>query len=352
MAGKITSYMPYQVNNLYAINVRRMINENGYETLPIKRVLTHPTLFFKCRIFNFNWFEKAGSKKEFYAKAALLCFLKLFGKKIIYTLHNKQPHNAGKNDYSLLLMKRMCRAADTIIGLCPDTLDIVRLLDPKSTDKLTIIPHPNYIANYEKADVADLRAQYGFEPGDLVFLFLGFISPYKNVEMLIQTVRKAGNPRIKLLVAGSPCSAEYQRSLETLAEGCENIKLDFRYVPDEEIAQYYKTSDVVVMPYLKKSSLNSGAAYLSFSLKRTIICPDIGTIRAMQDRSFVYDYTYESDDEHARKLEAAMLAVCRDYAEDPDILRKKGEAAYEYVKTYHSDAAVKALYGEVYNELY
>ena len=347
----ITSYIPNAVNNPYALNVRRIIQQQGYLTVPIKKCLTNPRVFCKCRIFNFNWYDKAASFSEYIRKKLLITMLSLSGKKIVYTLHNKQPHNQLNSKYSLRIMRYMCKKADAIVGLCPDTKQVLSDLDPMSIQKLHIIPHPNYVGNYDLTKGESLRAEYGISDADMVFLFLGFISPYKNVELLIDTFKKIKNRNVKLLIAGNPSSISYKDQLIERMSGSSNIICDFRYIPDDEIEKFYNTADIVVLPYHKTSSLNSGAVYLSFSLQKTVICPDIGTINALEDHTFVYDYKYEDESEHSKRLEEVIFQVCADYEECPEIIRKKGMQAYDYVSRKHSDEEIGALYRELYRGL-
>ena len=351
MEKHITCYSPYIVNNLYAVNVRRLLNEKGYSTLPLKEVLKNPQLFYKCKIFNFNWFENVSDWKQYYAKSFLLWFLHSSGKRIVYTLHNKKPHDSGANRWSLKMMRMMCKKADKIVGLCPDTKDVVESILPGASSKLEIIPHPNYISNYESVQSGTLRDKYNFSESDLVFLFMGFVSPYKNLELLIDTFKEIKNPRIKLLIAGKPCDSKYQQELESRIGDSANICADFRYIPDDEMLSFYNTSNIVVLPYHKTSSLNSGAVYLTFSLGKTVICPDIGTMNALTDKSFVYEYHYDDEREHAKVLKNKILEVCSDFEENPDSIIEKGKAAYRYVAQENSDTMIADKYDRLYHSL-
>lgn len=346
-----TAYIPNVVNNPYALNTRRLIQQQGYLTLSIRKCLSNPRTFLKCKVFNFNWYDSADTPFEYLRKRLLLDFLHATGKKIIYTLHNKQPHNQTNNSYSVRLMKYMCRKADAIVGLCPDTQSVVRDLEPDTLKKLRVIPHPNYIGNYDLSKMESLRERYKIADTDMVFLFIGSISPYKNVELLIDTFKKIKQDHVFLIIAGNPSNDEYRDELLERMAGVPNLLCDFRYIPDDEIEKFYNTADIVILPYHKISSLNSGAVYLSFSLKKTVICPDIGTINALEDHSFVYDYHYVDEEEHAAQLEAAVFRACADYENNANTIRKKGERAYEYVSTRHSDALISKLYGELYRDL-
>ncbi len=344
----LTAYYPWLNDNLYIVNVRNAISDAGYEIRSFRSIFKNPIKFLQCKIVNLNWFENAPTRKSYWKKNIVLEILKIFRKKIVYTIHNKQPHDLKYNKYALKLMQKLCNRSAAIIGLCPDTHEVVRKLAPAADEKVVVIPHPNYIANYSASATKDLRGQFGFSKGDLVLLYMGLLRPYKNLELLIDIFHRVQNDKIKLLIAGEPFDAAYQEELVRHAAGNPDIAFDFRYIPDEEVAAYYHTADLVVLPYHKVSSLNSGVVYLSFSLKRTVICPDIGTINMISDKSFVYSYHYDTDEEHAGALDKILAEAISDFEANPDILREKGEMAYRYVKGAHSPEGVRQKYAELY----
>lgn len=357
--GKIsTCYIPFHVNNLYADNVKRILGDAGYETIPIKKALLHPSILRKCKIFNFNWYETVKAENKFKErviyeqKKALINFLKLCNKKIVYTIHNNKPHNLGKNDeYSKKMMKFMMYKADAIVCLCPDTYGVIQELAPDCMDKTFEVLHPNYIYNYRDTGIENKRVKWGAEQNDLVLLFLGFITPYKKIEILIDAIKQINDDHVKLVIAGNAPDFEYKNKILKEVENNKNIIVDFRYIPDEEIPSFYQSSDIVILPYSKVSALNSGAVYLSFSMGRTVICPDIGTVKALKDQSFVYHYDYNSDEEHKIILSRIIQTVYKEYKENPNIIKEKGEKAYLYMKDVHSDSIITSMYKKLYDNL-
>ncbi len=346
----ITSYIPFKGYNIYVSNVRRLLSNSGYASYPVRKVLLNPRVFFKCKIFNFNWFEEVHSRSEYVKKAAFLILLKMFNKKIVFTLHNKHPHETT-NQWSIKMTNKMCLKSDAIIGLCPDTDKVLQDVYPDALKKLTIIPHPNYIANYSIEDSSDYKKKYGINDGDLVFLYLGVVSPYKNIDLLLDVFVKVKNPHVWLIIAGNPSNPTYGENIKERVNFLSNVIVDFRHIPEDEIPKYYRTSTVVILPYQKDSYLNSGAVYLSFSLKRTVICPLIGSINMIKDKSFVYSYDYEDESNHGTQLEKIINKVLDDYKYDRLIPRIMGQKAFEYIKIAHSDELVSELYKEVYDSL-
>src|SRR5690606_41220272 len=67
--------------------------------------------------------------------------------------------------------------------------------------------------------------------------------------------------------------------------------------------QFMAEAELLVLPYDLRSSLNSGPVSFSFSYKKTVICPLIGSIEDMgEGKANVFHYSYQTDEEHADQL--------------------------------------------------
>ena len=354
---KITVLVPYSANNnLYVANVRKAISDAGFDVVSIRALLKNPFILFKCKLFNFNWFETCNSKVDYIKKNLILRVLHILGKKIVYTLHNVQPHD-NNNPYSIRLMKLLYCYSDAVIGLCPDTANVIETISHtcNPNEKLHIVPHPNYINNFTVPDdicfkVKAYRDALDISESKKVFMFFGSILPYKNIELVVDAFKEISDENMVLLIAGRPKNSEYENKLRERIGNKGNIKCDFRFIPDNEVQVLFCVADILVFPYQKISSLNSGAVYLSFSLKKTVICPDIGTINALEDKSFVYSYIFNKKTEY-EELKQCIEHVKNDLSVDGTVLTEKGLQAYEYVKEHHSMALVSASYKKIYSDL-
>lgn len=354
-----TCFTPLNVYNPYARNVVKIINGLGYDVISLSELFKNPKNLFCCKIVNLNWFENINNKKDYYQRMIILNIIKILKKRIIYTLHNRVPHNKvlhNKDDeitkYSKRLMRKLCKDASVIVGLCTETEDVVKELNPEMLSKIVIIKHPNYIGNYDLSGKGNLREKYKIEKEKKVMLFFGAVSPYKNISILIDCFLELRSENFVLIIAGKPSDTEYAKRIIEKCKDKENIYLDLRYIPDEEVELFYNTADIVALPYDKTSSLNSGAVYLSFSLKKTVICPNIGTINDLEDQSFIYSYSYESSEDHKGMLLSAMINMKNEVSKRPEILKEYGEKAFQYVKTVHSNQLIKDQYDALYNKLY
>ena len=127
-----------------------------------------------------------------------------------------------------------------------------------STDRNGLRPTPSVEATPGfvpgPADAA-LRASLGFAPEDFVVLFCGRLEPDKGIHKLLEAMENIHDPRIKLLIVGSPFFGRTQQSpfLRKLEQQAETLGDRVRftgYVPNDSMPEYYRLADLVCVPTL------------------------------------------------------------------------------------------------------
>jgi len=357
----VSAYFPYtNPGNKYVANVQECISAAGVKIVNLRRYMFPLKSFFAAKIYNFNWIEdrivdNANSSFKQWLKYIRMCvtfdLIKLKGGKIIWTMHNKLPHVQNGRKYKIKLMKKIARRASVVVIHCADSVAPLKSLYPKIDDKkIRLIMHPSYVNNYP-SDNADIRGRLGIKKEEKIFLFIGAVLKYKNIETLITAFNSVEHNGIKLVIAGHPESEEYAKYLSGLAGDKGDIIFDGRFIPDDEMASYLSAADIAVLPYDIENVLNSGSLYMCFSYGTTAVCPTIGTVNQLKDKSFVYSYSYTSSVDHTQMLTKALERVISDIKKDDNILSEYGKKAYEYMLSEHSSAAITAEYAKLYNEL-
>lgn len=110
--------------------------------------------------------------------------------------------------------------------------------------------------------------------GRNVALFFGHLRPFKGLDLALRAWREIESD-VVLLVAGEAwweSEAEYRK----LAEGMGNVRLEFRFIPDAEIATYFAAADVVLAPY--RVEAQSGVVLTAFHFGRPVIAARVGGI--------------------------------------------------------------------------
>lgn len=100
-----------------------------------------------------------------------------------------------------------------------------------------------------------LRRELGFAPDDFVVLFCGRLEPDKGIHKLLEALGSVDDPRIKLLIVGSPFfgrtqQSSFLRKLEQQAAALGDRVRFTGYIPNESLPDYYRLADVVCVPTL------------------------------------------------------------------------------------------------------
>jgi len=321
----------YSNANIYIDILRETYQRLGFETIGYNEAFKKET-YAKTEIFHFNWFENLIGVEyftEFLKRLCLLFILKLVkGKRIIWTFHNRRPHN-GQDFISATLFRSLLYSSDIIIVHSKISKKILDSYRKGLSKKAVYVPHPNYIERYGPIKKIDLCEK------KLKLLFFGMVKPYKNIELLLKVASCFSKEDLEMTIMGKTQDNEYREKLE--AHCPDNVNLELDFIENDRLPDSFAKCDLVILPYDLRSSLNSGTVLLAFSYKKTVICPDIGTILDIPKRDFVLNYTYTSHDDHFLKLremiEKALVMKMSDYK----IFNRFGESMYKYVETFHSN---------------
>ncbi len=101
-----------------------------------------------------------------------------------------------------------------------------------------------------------LRAELGFAPDDLVIAFLGLLTPYQGVDLLLESAVDVTQavPEVKLLVMGFPNEEAYRSRAEALGIGG-RVRFTGR-VPYSESPAFLGAADLAVAPKLSPTEGN------------------------------------------------------------------------------------------------
>ena len=341
-----TGFIPYEsdTNNHVKI-IKNIIQNEGYEIYnPFDK--SCPNL----KIINLNWFESIYGTNyisillKYLKKKVLIQLWKIKKIKLVYTIHNKLPHDIKYSNLIKKFIIFLCKKSDAIIVMSKISFEYIKndLKNPQALNKTYYIPLPNYIDTTTPEDYKSYTEAHS----SFNLLFFGVIKPYKNIELLINVFNDLSNMDINLLICGKPITKEYGYSLESLIKN-KKIKTKFEFISEKDLDELIKKTDCCILPYDKKSSLNSGAAIHAFSLGKTVISPAIGTILDMpEDSVFSYDYTDETN--HYKNLKNTILKAYDIFSSDKNTFNQKSLKAYNFIKENNSHKRIGLLYNEVY----
>lgn len=176
---------------------------------------------------------------------------------VIRTVHNLKPHDdatAWERRYLAWLDRR----TDHRILLNAQTP-----LAPGTP--ATLIPHGHYRDWFASIPVIPASPQ--------VLGFVGLVRRYKGVEDLLDAFKATAHiaPDLRLRIAGSPAGQDIEHELQSRAITDRRVRLDLRYLSEEQFAHVVMKCSGVVLPY--RSMYNSGSVLAALSLGRPVLVP-------------------------------------------------------------------------------
>lgn len=186
------------------------------------------------------------------------------------------------------------------------------MIEPLSSNKPSfVIPHGHYReVPPTTLSKNEARKCLGVPTGARVITFCGAIRPYKNIPALIDAfLGLPYSPDDRLLIAGRVDQAEVLEKLLQHTKNDSRIRILSRLLSEEEVKQYVRGADLVVLPY--RRILNSGSAILALSHDRPVLVPPLGSMLELQQmvgRDWVIDYEGELS---GPILEKALAAACQ-----------------------------------------
>lgn len=335
--GKTNKYIDIIVSGL---------EKHGYEIYPISEIFASFKKFRNVSVVHLNWYENLDKGMDFVKRIVKLIALIIFRKKIVWTLHNKLPHNKKIGWLQKTLIYLLAIVSKKIVIHSLISVDSIVGYSKNVKSKIMHIPHPNYIDMYGK------YANRGFNKnGVLNLLFIGAIKPYKNIELLIDVIKSFPPQKICLTIAGKPNSDAYKKMIEACVGSHPDIKLDLRYIDDSQLIAYIEWCDLLVLPYDIDSSLNSGTVILGFSYHRSTICPQIGTIEDLSNKDHVLAYSYTNSDEHKYTLKGKIEEALELKDKKPNVFEEWGNEMYKEVSVKNNREKVGLLFEELYESL-
>src|SRR5688572_9239915 len=117
---KIIFYSSDSLTNKYGAIITDGLKENGIQLIKYEDAFKKISIFKSIDIVHLHWFETLGNNtstnlKRFIGRAVKLLILKLSGKKIAWTMHNKIPHDQKSIKIKKALMRLIIWSSDIII---------------------------------------------------------------------------------------------------------------------------------------------------------------------------------------------------------------------------------------------
>lgn len=260
-----------------ASSIAKVIRVASYYYKLLKYALTT-----KANLFHIQWFNKF----ILLDRTILNVFYKLIGKKIVYTAHNVNAGWRDGNDSFInrLSLQIMYKLIDHIFVHTEQMkLQLMKQFFV-SENKITVIPFGiNNTVPVTSINRIEAKKRLGFTKKEKLVLIYGNIVPYKGVEIAVEAINLINKklPEIKLVIAGRTNDApEYWKQIENKiveTETRRHISTRLEFIPDKDTELYFKSADVLILPY--RYIFQSGVLSLAYFFGLPVIAADVGSLR-------------------------------------------------------------------------
>lgn len=306
-----------------------------------------------CNVIHFHWVNpyvawllRSKSNIKTWIKFILyvidFILVKIIGKKIVWTVHNKFMHESQNVCWERKFRKLLIFMSDKILVHSGSAIpEIKNAYGLRQINNCTIIPMGNFIDAY-KNNISKEEAlkKLGLNGRTKVFLFFGAIRNYKGVVQLIEGFKN--NEALQdatLLIAGNPFTEIIKQEIVDMVNGSQNIKLFLYFIPDDDVQIFMNAADVVIFPF--QDILTSASVVLAMSFGKALIAPKKGCLADMLDEKGAYVYSKNDDLEHV---------LCRALTANFELMGQHNEKLIRRYNWNKMADLTKSVYEEISNK--
>lgn len=255
----------------------------------------------------------------------IMCMLRDI--EIIVTVHNIESHETEHRQ--ILAEKLLFLFPDGYIVHGEENRELFSQRHSIDEEKVTVIDHPN-ITTPPNRDIKPEKArkELGVSLDSSVVLFFGNIREYKGLDDLVRVVSDLDTkiPNLEFIIAGR-CWEDWSNYEEQIhRNSIQNIThTQIEFIDENEIEYYFRSADVVVLPY-KKFDAQSGVASLANYYDTLSVAKDLGGLNRQ------VDFTAHSTDD----LQNLLLEIlCENkYTSEKSIRINNNKIAENHISMY------------------
>lgn len=277
-------------------------------------VFAHIKMVFKAltnrnTILHYHWLEFQDFKSLLAMPYKLKCIwlYNLFGGKIIWTIHNLNPHDKKYISLHRRIHKWMAKKATVLHVHSLSSVEIVSKTYEVSKEKIVILKHPFFpseILDKKEAQQKFLAAYGEGKPAltDLTFLIFGGISEYKGIREIIDILISKKEP-FHLIIAGYVKKGQEPLHDFILQKSKEDDRILYipTFIPENHYPFLLSSADVCLFNY--DEILTSGGIEMALAYQRDIIAPAKGGIIDVENTHIsLFESKVELDDLLQHKL--------------------------------------------------
>jgi len=190
-------------------------------------------------------------------------------------IDNLIPHQHMPGDNSLI--NGFVNSLDKFVTLSSTVQSDLLAIKPNANS--INLPHPLYDHYGHSIDKKTAAKQSGIDPDFKYLLFFGFIKKYKGLDLLLEALdpEYLKSNKLKLIIAGDVYGSDViYDDLISSRRLTDAIIFHKRYIPNDQIANYFSVADLVVQPY--RTATQSGISQIALHFDLPSIVTNVGSL--------------------------------------------------------------------------
>ena len=190
-------------------------------------------------------------------------FLEKNGIGTIFLCHNVTDHEPAP--WKTFIAKSVLTGKNGFLVHSQMDKAFVRHFAPRA--RIAVHPHP--VFNHFPPPRRSLPRRARLE-----LLFFGLVRQYKGLDVLYDAMNLVEGEDVFLTVAGEWWL--HHNNLKRNLKEAKNIELIDRYIPEQEVTEYFHRADVIILPY--RSATGTGVIPLAYHYGKPVIASRVGGI--------------------------------------------------------------------------
>ena len=219
--------------------------------------------------------------------------------KVIVVVDNIIPHEKRIGDNTL--NNYFVNSVDGFIAMSQSVLDDLNTFDREKPKLLS--PHPLYDNFGTSKSREEALKELNLDAKFQYMLFFGIIRQYKGLDILLKAFadERLNNGKIKLIVAGEFYEDDtVYIDLIKKHQLHDSVVLATKFIPDEEVVDYFCAADIIVQPY--KHATQSGVTQIAYHFEKPMLVTDVGGLKEIVPHNKVGYVTNPNEKEVADAL--------------------------------------------------
>jgi glycosyltransferase involved in cell wall biosynthesis len=238
-------------------------------------------------------------------------WLRLKGKRLIWTIHNKFAHEQFERSIEMLLRKILVRCVSKIIvhsktasKTLAKTYGVANF-----SEKANIIFHGNYDNVYPEPIKTRLEifSANGIVSNDIVILCFGLIRPYKGLDKFASAFTEfTSNQHLHLVIAGKSEDVEYTDKLKIICNSSPYLHLNLGFLDDLSLSEWINAANIIAIPF--SDTLTSGSVLLAMTKGKALLLSEkCKVFDCVPDQGAIYFTELNEIETKIQNLTAAQI---------------------------------------------